>query len=135
MRLVDGDEGRLSLGQHFGEARHAQPFGGDEQELQAAVQVVYARLARGAALTARMNALHCETPLLELCNLVFHQGDQRANHQRGSTTRDPRQLIAQRFARSGRHNQQHVFPVDGRLADRFLIRPEPGEAERAMEQR
>ena len=34
VRLVDGDQRRLALRQHLGEAGHAQPLGRDEQELQ-----------------------------------------------------------------------------------------------------
>ena len=89
MRLVDGDQRRLSLRQHFGEAGHAEPFRRNEQELQFAVKVVDAGLAGGGALTAGMDALHGETPFLELRDLVFHQRDQRTDHERRSTPRDP----------------------------------------------
>jgi hypothetical protein len=33
--FVDGDEGGLALGEHFGEAGDAEAFGGDEEELEA----------------------------------------------------------------------------------------------------
>ena len=47
--------------------------------------------------------------LLQLGDLVFHQGDQRADHQRGAAARDARQLVAERLAGAGGHDQQHVL--------------------------
>ena len=35
VRFVDGDEGGLALRQHFGKARHPEPFRRDEEKLQA----------------------------------------------------------------------------------------------------
>ena len=96
-----------------------------------AVQVVDASLARGGAVTPGVNALHGEAPLLELGDLVFHQRDQRADHQCRSTARDPRQLVAQRLPGPGRHHQQYVFPIDHRPANGFLVRAERREAEGA----
>ena len=50
----------LALGQHFGEAGDAQALGGDEEELQRAVEVVDAGLAGGGAVAAGVDALDGE---------------------------------------------------------------------------
>jgi hypothetical protein len=55
--LVDGDQGRRALGQHLGEAGHAQALGGDEQEVELAGEVIDAGLARLGAAAAGVDAL------------------------------------------------------------------------------
>ena len=47
---------------------------------------------------------------------------------------DGGKLIAERFAGSGGHDQQHVAAVDGGAADGFLVGAEGGEAEGGLEQ-
>ena len=49
---------------------------------------------------------------LSLCHLVFHQGDQRTHHQRGTAASDAGKLVAQGFAGARRHNHQNVATVD-----------------------
>ena len=65
VRLVDGDQGRLALGQHLGEAGDAQALGRDEEEVEPAVEVVDAGLARGAAVAAGVDALHARSRAAE----------------------------------------------------------------------
>ena len=48
--FVDGDECGLALGEHFGEAGDAKALGGDEEELESAVEVVDAGLATDGAV-------------------------------------------------------------------------------------
>ena len=52
VRLVHRDQHGLASGQHFGEARHAQPLRGDEQIIQVPVQILDADLARGQPVAA-----------------------------------------------------------------------------------
>ena len=132
VRLVDGDQRRLALGQHLREAGDAQALRRDEEELQRAVEVVDAGLARGGAVAAGVDALHGEAALLELGHLIFHQGDQRADHQRGAAARDAGQLVAERLAGAGRHHQQDVAAVDHGLADGLLAGAEGRESEGAF---
>ena len=56
---------------------------------------------------------------LQLGDLILHQGDQRADHQRGAAARDAGQLIAERFAGAGGHDQQHVAGLRSRLRKRL----------------
>ena len=86
------------------------------------------------AVASGVDALHREAALLELGGLIFHQRDQRADHQRRAAARDAGQLVAERFARAGGHDQQHVLALDHGAADRFLVGAESGEAEGAVEQ-
>ena len=134
VRLVDGDERRLALAQHLGKAGDAQPLRRDEEKLQAAVQVVDAGLARALAIQSGVNARDLQTACRELGGLIFHERDERADDQRGAAARDGRQLVAERFARAGRHHQQDIAAGDRRAADLFLVGAEGREAEGAGEQ-
>ena len=134
VRLVDGDQRRLALGQHLRETRDRQALGGDEQEVEAALEVVEAGLARVLAATAGMDALGAKALLLELCHLVFHEGDQGAHDESCAAARDPRQLVAERLAGAGRHHQQRVAALDDGAANRLLMGPEALEAESRVQQ-
>ena len=135
VRLIDHDQRNLPLGEHLRKARHAQPLRRNEEELQFAGQVVAASLARVHPAAPGMNALHGKTASLELGHLVFHQGDEGTDDQRRPAARDGRQLIAQRLARPGGHDQQHVAPFNHRPANRFLIGEECVETEGAVQKR
>ena len=134
VRLVDGDERGLALGEHLGKAGNAQPLRRDEEELQAAVEVVDAGLARGLAVEPGVDARDAEAACCELGRLVVHERDERADDQRRAAARDRGQLVAERFAGAGRHDQQHIAPRDGGAADLLLIGAEGREAEDAGEQ-
>ena len=129
MRFVDRYQGGLTPRQHFRKTRDAQPLGRDEQELQAAFQIVDADLARVGAAAAGVNALGAQASFAELGDLVFHQRDQRADHQRDPAPSQPGQLVAERFAGAGRHHQQHVFALGSGFAGLLLMRAEAVEAE------
>ncbi len=134
VRLVDGDERRLALAQHLGKARDAEPLRRDEEKLQAAAEVVDAGLARDLAIQPGVNARHLQPACRELGCLVLHERDERADDQRGAAARDGGQLVAERFARAGRHDQQDIAPGDRRAADLLLIGAKGREAEGAGEQ-
>ena len=88
MRFVNGDEGGFALGEHLREADDAEAFGGDEEELEFAVEVVYADLAGGRAVAPGVDAFDGETKVAQLGELVFHEGDERADDQGGAAARE-----------------------------------------------
>ena len=130
MAIRDG----LRLASISGKPGDAQALRRDEEELQVAVEVVDAGLARGGAVAPGVDALHREVALLELGHLIFHQGDQRTDHQRGAAARHGGQLVAQRLAGAGGHDQQDVAALDHGLADGFLAWAEGGEAEGGLQE-
>jgi hypothetical protein len=77
MRLVNGDQRRLALGQHLAEARHAQPLRRNEEELQRSMQVIHAGLPRLRPVEAGVNPPHAQAQRSELGRLVLHQRNQR----------------------------------------------------------
>ncbi len=132
--LVDGDEGRLALGEHLGEAGDAHALGGDEEELEGAVEVVAAGLAGLLAVEPGVDAGDLEAGGGELVGLIVHQGDERADDQRGAAARDGGQLVAEALAGAGGHDEQDVAAVGGGAADGLLVGAEGGEAEGLMEE-
>ena len=68
--------------------------------------------------------------MLQAIHLIFHQGDERRNHQGHAIEQERRQLVAQRFAAAGGHHHQGVFPLQNRLDDGLLAVAEFGEAKR-----
>ena len=65
-----------------GKPAHAQPLRRDEEKLQLAVQIIDAHLARGRAIAPGVDAFHREAAFPQLGELIFHQRDQRTDHQR-----------------------------------------------------
>ena len=131
--LVDGDERRLALAQHLGEAGDAQPFRRDKEEVEIAAEVVHASLPRECAIKAGVNARDREAERGEARCLIVHERDERADDERGPAARDGGELVAEGFAGTGRHHQQNVFAFGGSAANGFLIGAEGGVAEVADE--
>jgi hypothetical protein len=129
MRFVNRDQRRLALGQHLAEARHAQPLRRNEEELQAAIQVIHAGLPRLRPAEAGVNPPHSQAKQQELGCLVLHQSDEWRDDQSRSAQRNRRQLVAERLAKAGRHHQQQIAPRDGRATDRLLIGAKTFKAE------
>jgi hypothetical protein len=121
MGLVDGDQRGLALGQHRGKTLDLEPLRGNEEELKPSMEIVETDLPREFARLAGVETGHFETLGLQLRGLIFHQRDQRADHQRGAAARNGGQLIAERLARAGRHHQQHVLAVNDSPANCLLI--------------
>ncbi len=121
MRLVDGNQRQPALGQHFRKAAHPQPLRRNKQELQISIQIIHARLARHRPFQAGVDPRHLEAKRAEFGRLVFHQRDQRRNHQRRPAPGQRRKLIAQRLARTGRHHQQQVASGHRGAADCLLV--------------
>src|ERR1039458_4088678 len=80
-----------------------------------------------------MDTFDSKASLLELQHLIVHQCDEWTDHESGPAACQSRQLVAKRLARAGRHDEQCVFARRDCLADGFLIGPELGEAECALQ--
>ena len=122
------------LGQHLGEAGDAHALGGDEEELEGAVEVVAAGLAGFVAGEAGVDAGYAEAEGGELGGLVVHEGDERADDEGGASAGDGGELVAEGFACSRGHDEEDVAAVGGGSADGFLVGAEGVEAEGLVEQ-
>ena len=132
--LVHRHERGGAPGQGLREAGHAEPLGGDEEEVEAPVLVGGEGLARAPAVAARVDALGAQAQGLELRDLVFHEGDEGRDHEGRAAAGEAGELVAERLARARGHDQQHVLALGHRAAHRLLPRPEGLEAERRAQQ-
>ena len=89
---------------------------------------------REPAVAARVDALGAQAQALELGHLVFHEGDERRDHEGGSAAREAGELVAERLARARGHHQQHVLALGHGPAHGLLPRAEGLEAEGRAQQ-
>ena len=133
--FVDGDEGGPLFGEHLREAWDAHAFGGDEEELKGAIEVLAAGLAGVVAGEAGVDAGDGEAGCGELGGLIVHEGDERGDDESGSAAGDGGKLVAEGFACSCGHDEKDVLAVGGGAADGLLVGAEGGKAEGSMEKR
>ena len=132
--LVDGDETRLAPGEHLREVGNAHALGCDEEELQGAVEVIAAGLAGLVTGEAGVDAGDAKTGGGEFGGLVVHEGDERRDHQGGTTAGDGGELVAEGLACSGGHDEEDVAAVGGGATDGFLIGAKGWKAKGRVEQ-
>ena len=112
----------------------AHALGGDEEELERAVEVVAAGLTGFVAGETGVNAGDAEAKGGELGGLVVHEGDERADDEGGASAGDGGELVAERFSSSSGHDEQDVSAFSGGAADCLLIGAEVGKAEGLVEE-
>jgi hypothetical protein len=132
--FIHRDEHRLALGEHLGKTRNRQALGRDEKEIEPASQIVEANLPGRGAVASRMDALGAQPKLPQLGNLIFHEGDERRDHERRAASGQPGELVAEGFSCSSGHDEEDVLALHDRAADCFLIGAEGGEAEGFFEE-
>ncbi len=134
VRLVDRDQAGRPSRQQLREPGHAQALRRDEEVVELAVDVQAAHPARLLAAATGVDALRLQAKRAEPGDLVLHEGDERAHDQAGPAARQHRQLVAQRLARPGRHDQQQVLPRGRRPAHLLLVRAKRRVAEHRAQQ-
>ena len=92
--LVNSDQSGFALRQHFRKSGQPQSFRRDEKKLQRAVQVIRARLSRRGGVAAGMDAFDLKATFFQLRHLIFHQRNERADHECRSAAGDAGQLVA-----------------------------------------
>jgi hypothetical protein len=70
----------------------------------------------------------------ELGGLVVHEGDERADDERGAAAGQSGELVAEALAGSGGHDEEDVATGGGGLADHLLVGAEVAVAEDAVEE-
>ncbi len=129
VRLVDGQQRQLALGDDREKSRRAEPLRRHVEQSAESVAQPRHRLALlipalPAAQHHRRNAQRAQLP-----HLVGHQRNQRRDDQRESAQRDGRQLIAEALARAGRHHHQRVAAGQHVVHNFALLQTELFESE------
>ena len=121
VHLVDHDETDVDLRDRVEEAPRAEPLGRD---------VEHPVTAFGHAAQPRRGLVGIERGVdqrrlgrdlgRQLVDLVLHQRDQRAQHERRSRPQHRGQLVGEGLARAGRHQREGVASLDGSADDGLL---------------
>ena len=76
-----------------------------------------------------MKGRHCNLPLPHGRHLILHQRDERGNHQGQPWQESRRELVAQGFSLSRRHDGQGIAPGQHDADDLLLARTKRRKAE------
>jgi len=76
-----------------------------------------------------VDAFRPQPQLLELRDLVLHEGDERRDHDRRAAAGEAGELVAERLPGAGGHHQQDVPALHDGAAHRLLVRAEGGKPE------
>ena len=135
VRLVDREKRHRHPCSQGKEALRLQPLRRDVQKLI----LSGGRFCIGASqLLERQRAVEKRRRypcLRQRCYLVFHQGNERRDHNRQPRQQQRRKLIADRLSPAGRHHAQHIAPGQNRVNQRLLPAAERRVTEIPLEQR
>ncbi len=134
VHLVDHDETDVDLRDRVEEAPGAEPLGGDvEHPVTAFGHSAQPRRSLVGVERGVDQRRLCRDLGWQLVDLVLHQRDQRAQHERRSRAQHGGELVRERFARAGRHQRERVASLDGGADDGLLAGPEVVESEHARQ--
>ena len=122
--FVDGIERDGNCLEKFNVFLFRQRFGRHIEQFGLARQDVGFHLIDGAAVERRIQKVSDSVVGREVAHcvdLVFHQGDERRNHDRCALHEQGGQLIAERFSAAGGHEHEHVVSSHQRKDNLFLV--------------
>ena len=112
VRLVDGEQRDPRPPDHFLETRRDDPFGGDVEEIEVAIEDRAADVEEFLPRQRRVQRGGAHPSLLQRFHLIPHQRDQRRDHDADAVAHQRRNLEAQRLARAGRKQHHRVAARD-----------------------
>ena len=131
--LVDGDQPQPCLMQQGQTAFGKQPLGGHVEQLQLAT--AHLALHRSGFLRRQggveIGGRHAQ--FAQRGHLVLHQGDERRDHHGHAIAHQGGNLVAERLAPPGGHQDQRIATAGHVLDDVVLHAPEGGVAEHAVQ--
>ena len=135
--LVDGKKGHAARRGDLEETRVVQALGRDVHEHERAGRHAVQDVGLFCAGKRRVEAACRDTALAQGSHLICHERDQgRDDHREASRAlgkRDGGHLVADRLARRGGHDGEHVFACERGLYDALLVRAEALVAENLAE--
>jgi hypothetical protein len=126
--LVDGEGASLQTLDELQEARRQQTLGRHKYQAVAAGGDFCFGLANGVKRHAAVQRCRRIAALAQAVDLIFHQRDERRNHNVRALCQLGRHLIAERLATSGWHNNKRVALFETRSDRLFLQRTQLGVA-------
>ena len=133
--LVDHEQADPRGAHPLEEAGGGEPLGGHVEEPQLARQGPLQGRGVGARVLLCVDQRHtlAEAAGAQRLHLVLHERHQRRDHDREVVTQEAGKLVAERLARPGGHDHEHVPARQRRLAGLALPGPELGEAEELVQ--
>ena len=120
VRFVDRQHRRLPVRQALKEVIHHQTFRRDIEQPDAAGAAIRHHLLLLLARHGGVEARRRDAVRQQLIHLIFHQRNQRRHHQRQAFLHQRGDLITERFAAAGRHNDQTIPSAQRRIDDGLL---------------
>ena len=135
VRLVDREQRERELVEPGEETVAEEPLGRDVEQVDRAGRGPRADPALLLGREAGVQELGADAELAQRRHLVLHQGDQRADDDRGAGAQQGRDLVAQRLAAARGHHDEGVAAVHDAAHDLLLLAPEGAEAEDVAQDR
>ena len=136
VRLVNGEEADLDVGEELHVLPLRERFGGHVQDLCPAVLDVLADLQGLVAREGTVQEVRHAVLIAEAAqgvHLVLHQRDERAHHDGGAFHHERGQLVAHALASAGGHDHKSVLAIQNALDDGLLFALEGVETEKLLE--
>ena len=133
MRLVDGDERDVDVGEPLQKIAAQQPLGTDVEQVE--FMGVQPRQHPAGRIGVQRGIVERRGHAVRLqgIHLVLHQRNQRRDDDADAGPVQRGDLVAERLAAAGRHQHEGVPSGDQFLDDRLLVRAESGIAEDAAQ--
>ena len=133
--LVDHEEPDARRAHPLEEAGRREALGRHVEEPQLAGQRPLERGGVGARVLLRVDERHAvaEPARAQRLHLVLHERHERRDHDRQVVAQEAGKLVAERLARAGGHDHEHVAARQRRLAGLALPGPEVAEAEELVQ--
>lgn len=133
MRLVDGDQADIEPGKRIQHPLGHQPFRREVEQPRLARRDAAPCRDIGITVDRGIDRIGGDAGEAQCRDLILHQRHQRRNDNGQPALDQRRNLIAQRFARTRRHDRQHVAAAKQCLHHRGLSGTEIVETEHVLE--
>ncbi len=119
--FVNGKQGNLAACQQIQAAVCQQTFGSHIEQIQLPRQKLALDLAGSLPILGGIQIRRVNAQLVEGVHLILHQGNQGRHHHTGAGSHQSRNLVTERLAAAGGHQDQGVAALDQGL-DNLVLR-------------
>jgi len=134
VRFVDGEQGDVAAREQRQKAAGQQALGSDIEHVQLAGQQLALDAGGGFAIQGRVQVFGAHAELAQGLDLVLHESDERGDDDADAIAQQCRDLVAQRLAAAGGHEDECVMSGSHVLHDVLLGTTEIVVTKDALEQ-
>ena len=133
VRLVDREERDVRTLEQLHRPRQHEALGGEVEELELAVEEAAFDVLGLVEVEGRVEVGGADAEVLQCCDLIGHERDERGDDDTGALPHEAGDLIAQRLAATGGHEDDGVPAGDEAVDDPRLLSAELLVAEDIVE--